>query len=222
MRVLHHLPLSPFSRKVRLALAEKRLPFDLRTEKVWERRPEFLEMNPAAQVPVLIDANGMVVPDSTVICEYLEDAYPDQKLLGATLAERVEVRRVVAWVDGKFAQEVTRNLVGEKLMKRLLGRGEPSADVLRAGYANIRHHMLYLGWLVEGRGYLAGSALTLADLAAAAHLSCLDYIGDVDWSVSDAVKEWYARVKSRPGFRPLLGDRLPGLEPPKHYADPDF
>lgn len=222
MRVLHHLPLSPFSRKVRLALAEKRLPFELVVEKVWERRADFLQLNPAAQVPVLVDANGMVVPDSAVICEYLEDAYPDQPLLGRTLAERVEVRRIAAWVDGKFNAEVTRNLVGEKMMKRQLGRGEPSADVLRAGYANIRHHLLYLGWLVESRGYLAGSALTLADLAAAAHLSCLDYIGDVDWAVSEAVKEWYARVKSRPGFRPLLADRLPGIEPPKHYADPDF
>jgi glutathione S-transferase len=222
MRVLHHLPLSPFARKVRLALAEKKLPFDLKLEKVWERRRDFLEMNPAAQVPVLVDANGLVVADSAVICEYLEEAYPDTPLLGATLADRVEVRRIVAWIDGKFGSEVTRNLVGEKLMKRLLGRGEPSADVLRAGYANIRHHLLYLGWLVEGRGYLAGSQLTLADLAAAAHLSAIDYIGDVDWAVSDAVKEWYARVKSRPGFRPLLADRIPGLEPPKHYSDPDF
>jgi glutathione S-transferase len=222
MRVLHHLPLSPFSRKVRLALAEKKLPFELRLEKVWQRREEFLGLNPAAQVPVLVDANGLVVADSAVICEYLEEAYPDTPLLGATLAERVEVRRIVAWVDGKFADEVTRNLVGEKLMKRLLGRGEPSADVLRAGYANFRHHLLYLGWLIEGRGYLAGSALTLADLAAAAHLSSLDYIGDVDWTVSEPVREWYARVKSRPGFRPLLAERVPGLEPPKHYADPDF
>lgn len=222
MRVLHHLPLSPFARKVRLALAEKRLPFELHLEKVWERRAEFLELNPAAQVPVLVDANGLVVPDSAVICEYLEDAYPEPPLLGRTLAERVEVRRITAWIDGKFHAEVTRNLVGEKLMKRHLGRGEPSADVLRAGYANIRHHLPYLGWLVEGRGYLAGSALTLADLAAAAHLSCLDYIGDVDWSQSEAVKDWYARVKSRPGFRPLLADRLPGIDPPAHYADPDF
>jgi glutathione S-transferase len=222
MRALHHLPLSPFARKVRLALAEKKLPFELKLEKVWERRPEFLTLNPAAQVPVLVDANGLVIADSAVICEYLEEAYPDTPLLGATLAERVEVRRIVAWIDGKFGNEVTRNLVGEKLMKRLLGRGEPSADVLRAGYANIRHHLPYLGWLVEGRGYLAGSQLTLADLAAAAHLSALDYIGDVDWSLSEPLKEWYARVKSRPGFRPLLADRIPGIEPPKHYADPDF
>src|SRR3954453_11266976 len=157
MRTLYHLPLSPFSRKVRLVLAEKRLPFDLRAEKVWERRTEYLELNPACTVPTLVEDNGLVVPDSGVICEYLEEAYPDNALLGRTLAERVETRRLVAWFDGKFAQEVTRNLVGEKFMKRLLGRGEPNAAALRVGYGAIKDHLLYIGWLAENRKWLAGS-----------------------------------------------------------------
>ncbi len=222
MRVLYHLPLSPFSRKVRLALGEKRLPFELRVEKVWERRAEFLALNPACQVPVLVEENGLAVPDSSVICEYLEEAYREVPLLGATLAERIECRRLVAWFDGKFAAEVSRNLLFEKLMKRLLGRGEPEAAVIRAGYANLRSHLLYLGWLAENRRWLAGDSLTLADLAAAAHLSALDFLGDVDWSVSPPAKEWYARIKCRPSFRALLADRVPGQEPPAHYADLDF
>src|ERR1700674_4673525 len=101
MRVLYHLPLSPYARKVRLVLAEKRLPFELRMEKVWERRPEDLELNPAGTGPPLIEDNSLVVADSNVICEYLEEAYPDTPLLGRTLAERVEVRRLVAWFDGR-------------------------------------------------------------------------------------------------------------------------
>src|SRR3974390_1640306 len=125
MRLLYHLPLSPYARKARLARAEKRLVFDLRTEKVWERRPEYLELNPAGTVPTLVEDNGLAVPDSGVICEDLEEAYPDTPLLGRTLAERVEVRRLVAWFDGKFAAEVTSNLLGQKYMKRLAGRGNP-------------------------------------------------------------------------------------------------
>ena len=127
MRTLYHLPLSPFSRKVRLVLAEKRLPFDLRTEKVWERRADYLELNPAGTVPTLVEDNGLAIADSGVICEYLDEAYPDTPLLGRTLAERVEARRLVAWFDGKFAAEVTRNLLGEKVMKRMSGRGNPDA-----------------------------------------------------------------------------------------------
>ena len=222
MRYLYHLPLSPYSRKVRLVLAEKRLPVELRMEKVWERRAEYLELNPAGTVPTLIEDNGLVIADSNVICEYLEEAYPDTPLLGRTLAERVEVRRLVAWFDGKFAHEVSRNLLGEKLMKRLAARGNPDAAALRVGYAGLRHHLRYLGWLAETRKWLAGGTISLADFAAAAHLSALDFIGDVDWSQSQAAHDWYAQVKSRPSFRGLLTDRMPGMTPPAHYADLDF
>ena len=222
MRTLYHLPLSPFSRKVRVVLAEKRLPFELRLEKVWERRSEYLELNPAGTVPTLIEDNGLVIPDSGVICEYLEEAYPDTPLLGRTLAERAEVRRLVAWFDGKFAAEVTRNLVGEKHMKRLMGRGNPDGAAMRTGYAAIKHHLQYISWLSETRRWLAGATMSLADFAAAAHLSSVDYIGDVEWNAAPAAKEWYARMKSRPSFRGILADRIPGLTPPEHYADLDF
>lgn len=223
MRVLYHLPLSPFSRKVRLVLAEKRLPFELQLEKVWERRPEYLALNPANTVPTLIEENGLAIPDSGVICEYLEEAYPDApSLLGATLAERVEVRRLLAWFDGKMAREVTSNLLGEKFMKRLMGRGNPDGALLRTGYAALRDHMGTIGMLAEQRTWLAGATLSLADFAAAAHLSALDFASDVDWSVSPATRDWYARMKSRPSFRALLADRVPGVMPPAHYADLDF
>lgn len=222
MRILYHLPLSPYARKVRLALNEKRIPFELRIERVWDRREEFLEMNPACTVPVLTEENGLVLADSYAICEYLDEAYPETPLLGRTLGERAEVRRLVAWFDGKFAREVTSNLLYEKQMKRLMGRGNPDASSLRAGYANLKPHLDYLGWLAETRLWLAGSSLSLADLTAASHLSALDYIGDIDWSLNDAAKDWYARVKSRPGFRPLLADRVSGVNPPPHYADLDF
>jgi len=222
MRLLHHLPLSPYSRKVRLALAEKGLSFELKLEKVWERRPEFLALNPAAQVPVLVEESGLAIADSNAICEYLDEAYGGAQLIGRTLAERVECRRLVAWFDGKFAREVDDNLLFEKIMRPLMGRGEPEASAIRAGFANLRHHLAYLGWIAEQRKWLAGDALTLADLAAAAHLSALDFLGDVDWSISPPAKEWYARVKSRPSFRSLLNDRVGGLKPPAHYADLDF
>lgn len=222
VRILYHLPLSPYSRKVRLALGEKRIPFDLRSERIWERREAYLAMNPACTVPVLTEDNGLAIADSAAICEYLDEAYPEVTLIGRTLAERAEVRRLACWFDGKFSTEVTRLLVYERHLKSLMGRGNPDAAAIRAGYQNLKPHMEYLGWLAESRAWLAGPNLSLADLAAAAQLSVLDYIGDVDWSVNEAAREWYARVKSRPAFRPLLTDRVSGLTPPPHYADLDF
>ncbi len=223
MRLLYHLPLSPFARKVRLVLAEKRLPFELQVEKVWQRRPEYLALNAAATVPTLVDEDGLAVADSAVICEYLEEAYPEAPaLLPRSMPERVEARRLVAWFDGKFAGDVSRNLLGEKFMKRVLGHGNPDAGALRAGYANLRHHIEYIGWLAETRRWLAGDELSLADFAAAGHLSALDFASDVDWSISEPARDWYARVKSRPSFRPLLQDQVPGVLPPAHYTNLDF
>lgn len=222
MRVLYHVPLSPYSRKVRMALKEKGLPFDLRLENVWERRVDFLSINPAGKVPVLVEADGTVIADSVAITEYLQEVQPQPDLLGATPAQRAETRRLVAWFDGKMHEEATVNLVGEKVMRRFLGRGEPDSATVRAGLANIRTHLDYIAFLVERRTWLAGDKFSLADIAAAAQFSCIDYIGDVPWQHQEGARDWYARVKSRPSFRPILDDRVPGLKPARHYDDLDF
>ena len=222
MRRLYHLPLSPQSRKVRVVLAEKRLAVELKAERVWERRPEFLALTPAGEVPVLVDEGGEVIADSGAICEYIEELHPDPPLLGRDALSRAETRRLVAWFDGKFADEVTANLLGEKVLKRFLGLGEPSSDAIRAGTENIHYHLDYVAYLTERRRWLAGDEFSLADIAAAAHLSTADYLGDVPWAAHEEAKDWYARVKSRPSFRPLLADHIPGLPPPGHYADLDF
>jgi glutathione S-transferase len=222
MRTLFHQWLSPFSRKVRIVLKEKGLDFEMKVEKVWERRPEFLEMNPAAEVPVLIEPDGTVLADSNVICEYLDEVYRDRLLIGIDPIDRAEVRRVISWFDIKMNREVTENLVGEKMMKRMLGLGQPNSAAIRAGHANIHYHLDYIGYLIERRRWLAGDHFSLADITAAAHISVLDYVGDVPWGDHETAKDWYARIKSRPSFRPILSDHIPGNPPPAHYADLDF
>lgn len=222
MRMLYHLWLSPSCRTVRVVLREKGVEFELKVEKVWERRIEFLAMNPAGEVPVLVEPDGEVVAQSTPIAEYLEDVYPEPALIGTAPLARAEVRRLVDWFDNKFNREVTDNILGEKFMKRFMGMGEPDARAIRAGQSNIRYHLDYIGYLSDRRKWLAGDDFSLADVTAAAHLSVVDYIGDVPWNVNLQAKEWYARVKSRPSFRPLLADRIPGASPPRHYADLDF
>jgi glutathione S-transferase len=222
MRTLYHFWLSPFSRAIRVMLVEKHLPFDLEIEKVWDRRPEFLAMNPACEVPVLIELDGTVLADAHVIAEYLDEAYPERSLIGGDSVSRAEARRLTHWFDVKFNSEVTENLVGEKLMKRLSGQGYPQATSIRAGLTEIHNHLAYISFLSERRRWLAGDHFSAADIVAAAHLSVIDYIGDVPWDDHPGAKDWYARLKSRPSFRPLLADRVPGVQPPAHYADLDF
>jgi glutathione S-transferase len=222
MRTLYHMWLSPYSRKVRLAMGEKKLPFELHFERAWERRPEYLALNPSGKVPTLVEEDGRVIADSYAICEYLEEIYPDPALLGTGPTERAETRRLVGWFDTKFHPEVTDKLVTEKVFKKFLKTGEPSSEAIRGACESIHAHLEYIGKLAYERNWLAGENVSLADLAAGANLSCVDYLGDVPWGKHPRAKDWYARLKSRPSFRPLLSDFIPGLAPPRHYADPDF
>ncbi|HUN45389.1 MAG TPA: glutathione S-transferase family protein [Stellaceae bacterium] len=222
MRLLYHLWLSPFSRKIRVVLKEKSLDFTMKVEKTWERRPEFLALNPAGDVPVLIEPDGTVLADAGAIAEFLDEVYRDKLLMGINPLDRAEVRRLTAWFDEKMNREVTENLIGEKMMKRFLGLGEPNSSAIRAGKSNLGYHLDYVTFLVERRRWLAGDHFSMADITAAAHFSALDYLGDVPWDEHEPAKEWYARIKSRPSFRPLLADHIPGAPPPKHYADLDF
>ncbi|MEE1554451.1 MAG: glutathione S-transferase family protein, partial [Alphaproteobacteria bacterium] len=82
MRILYHFWLSPFSRKVRIALFEKGMDVELVVEKYWNRRPEFLALNTAGKVPVLSEPDGTILADSQAIVEYLEDCQPEPNLLG--------------------------------------------------------------------------------------------------------------------------------------------
>ena len=222
IRTLYHLWLSPHSRKVRLTLAEKNLPFNMVAEQTWERRRDFLALNPTGEVPVLIEEDNTVLSESMAICEYLEEKHPEPNLIGKNPYDRAEVRRLVAWFDKKFDEEVTCKLVNEKVMKRFLGLGEPDSREIRAAKTNIHTHLNYITFLTDRRFWLAGDKISLADFAAAAHLSCIDYLGDVPWIDHVSAKNWYARMKSRPSFRQILSDAIPGLPAPKYYSDPDF
>jgi glutathione S-transferase len=218
---LYHYPLSPFSRKVRLVLAEKGIEVELVEERYWEARTEFMRMNPSGKVPVL-KTNKITLSDSSAICEYLEDIHPEPALMPQDAEKRAEMRRLANWFDDKFYREVTLNLLGERLQKKVMGGGYPESKNVKAGAKAIRYHLKYMGYLLDRRRWLAGDRMSLADFSAAAQISCLDYISDVDWNSHELVKDWYAKIKSRPAFRSLLADQLPGFPQPAHYADLDF
>jgi glutathione S-transferase len=229
MSTLFHHPFCPHSRFVRLVLNEYGVATRLIEERTWERRRDFLAINPAGTTPVLVEEGLPPVPGAGIIAEYLDELCGDtfeRRLLPRQAGQRVEVRRLMSWFNDKFFAEVSGPLTTERLYKRHMplnaGGGPPETDVLRAARNNIRYHMAYIGWLSRSRDWLAGDQLTYADLAAAAHLSAVDYLGDVPWSEDEAAKSWYVRVKSRPSFRPILAETLAGIPPSPTYADLDF
>ena len=212
-RSLHHFPLDPASRQVRLALGEKRLLFSEVSERYWEPKASLEAMNPSGLTPILVELQGaqrLVICESRAILEHLEEQYPQPDLLGTDPATRAEARRLVQWFERKFDNEVNAYILYEKMDKRLLGLGAPDMANLRQGRENLRAHLAYLESLLANRDWLAGPRLSQADFAAAAHISVIDYFGDVPWREFSAAKTWYMKIKSRPCFRPLLADRWPG------------
>lgn len=221
-RTLHHTLLCPFSRKIRLALGEKKLEFRLVNHRLGDAEDDLAILNPLRQVPVLVDEDGTIVCESHAISDYLEELYPEHDLLGASLPQRSEVRRLVGYFDSTFYHNVTHNLVVEKVLKRRSGSSGPSSVAIREGHAAIHDYLAYIAWLSERRRWLAGDTFSLADCAAAGHLSALDYLGDVPWDKHPGAKEWFVKVKSRACYRPLLHDRQPALPPTAHYTNLDF
>jgi glutathione S-transferase len=227
---LIHAPFCPHSRFIRLVMAEMEMEAAFEEERAYERRPAFMALNPAGETPVLIEEDTLAVPGAEVIAEYLDEtrglALGGRRLLPEAPGPRVEVRRLTAWFNRKFFDEVSGPLALEKINKRFMrpeeGGGPPDMTAIRAARTNVRYHLQYIGWLMQRRNWLAGEQMSYADLAAAAHLSVADYLGDVPWDEAEGAKAWYAKMKSRPGFRPLLGEKVAGMAPSGTYADLDF
>lgn len=203
-------------------MLEKNMEFELVLELPWKRRHEFLVLNPAGTVPVLVTEESDRICGAAPISEYLEELDTTPNLLGQDIKTRAEVRRLVEWFDLKFKREVTDLVVDEKVMKRFLKRGTADPSVLRYASQNMKHHLQYIEYLADRRNWLAGNDFSYADISAAAHLSCVDYFGDVPWDDYKLARDWYARIKSRPSMQIILKDHITGLLPVPHYKDPDF
>lgn len=221
------MPLDPSSRMIRIILAEKGLVAQFVEKRPWEDDDGALAAaNPACTIPVLIDepptGGSISVAPAMAVMEYLEDAYSVVSVLPGTSAARAEARRICAWFNVKFDREVNEFILRERIDKRLMRRGQPDYELLKAGGDALAWHLDYLSWLLDQRTWLGGEKYCAADIAAAAHLSALDYIDAIPWESFLPVKEWYARIKSRPTMRPILQDRIDGLPPPSHYDDLDF
>ena len=219
---LFQFPLCPFSRKVRLLLGEKGVGCELVRESPWLRRDEFIDMNPAGQTPVMVDARGTTLIDSIAICEYFEETVDKAAMINGTAANRAEIRRLVTWFDTQFFRDVTGPLLYERMEKRVAHQAAPDARMLRESMKAAIRHLDYTDYLLDHRQWLGGATMSLADLAAAAQISVTDYLGGIDWKGHEQTARWYRGLKCRPSFRPLLSERMELVAPPSHYDNVDF
>jgi len=217
---LYQFPLCPFSRKIRLLLAEKGVPFELVREHPWELRDEFFLMNPTGRTPAIRDNDkNITLSDSRAIAEYFEETVPRNPMINGTANTRAEIRRLVALFDENFYGDVSGPLLQERYTKRVVWKKPPDSNMIRSAMRLADEHLDYIDYLIDHRPWLAGSTMSLADLTAAAQISVADYLGGINWSGHEQARSWYSVFKSRPSFQPLLADRMEGVPPPRHYAD---
>ncbi len=234
---LYHYTLCPFSRTVRLHLAEKAIPFTAILENYWEKRETFLKINKSGSVPFLVKkatpeeyADGiphLLLSGVNAINEYLEDAFDDRSLIFGSPEERGEIRRMCDWCNVKFYNEVVSYIVNEKVINFHKTRELPDTQILAIAAHNLMPHLDYFGYLISNNGWIAGRKMSLADLTLAASISVLDYLGMIPWTkMNDGnksyIRDWYVLIKSRPSFRAILQDSIAGFTPPNHYRELDF
>lgn len=213
MRRLTHLPLSPRSRFARLLIGEKRLSYD-------PVAPDDVH----GHLPVFVDMDGTRCEGLWAIVDHLEGSYPDRPLIPESPAARAETLRLLDWAMGPLHEAVTNRIVFEKGAQRYTGaplKHAPDMGVIRQGREALKEILTKLGEAADLHGYLACRECTLGDLAVVAHISALDYFGEVAWKEFPSAAEWYLRMKSRPSFRSLLADRIPGQPPVSHYGELD-
>ncbi|HHN67984.1 MAG TPA: glutathione S-transferase family protein [Thermopetrobacter sp.] len=227
MARLYHFALDPFCRRIRLMLAEYGETPELVASPPWQPDAALFDFTPPAEMPLLVDDDGATAAGALAAGEYLLETRGAKKnLTGATAAQRAEARRLSAFFDGRMYMDATRPVLMEKVLRRKLpreqGGGAPDTRRLRAAVQRVAAYLEVIDRLAEQRGLLAGDELTLADLAAAAHLSALEYLDALNWGDFATAKVWYQRIKSRPAFRPLLTDRVAGVAPAAVYSQLDF
>jgi glutathione S-transferase len=223
MWLIHQFTLCPFSRKVRLLLGEKGVGYELVKEHPWERRDEFIDLNPAGRTPVVVERDkNITLIDSGPICEYFEETVAAAPMISGTAVNRAEIRRITAWFDQQFFGAVVEPLMHERMLKRIVHRATPDTNVLREAMKAANAMLDYSDYLLDHRAWLGGSTLSLADLTAAAHISVADYLGGIDWRAHEQTRNWYAGLKSRPSFRPMLAERMGIIAPPAEYDKVDF
>lgn len=222
MQILYHHQLCPLSRQIRVLLKELNISHTTIREDYWLRRNEFIQKNPLGTVPVLEVNEKIIIVGNYSIIEYLNDTCDDFYFMPEDILTRAEVRKYISRFNDKFYRDVTKVLTDEKMIRLLMRAGEPRSNYIRAAKENLTRHLYFMDDILKTQSFIVSDKISCADIVAAAHLSVVDYFGEINWDGWEAIKNWYSVIKSRPSFQPILLDRIPGFNPPKYYSNLDF
>ncbi len=188
---------SPYARKVRIALAEKAVPFELVTENPWNSDASTSSLNPLGKLPVLMPEDGAAIYESSYILEWLEVHYPDPPLFPADPLERLAARKIEVLADGVCDAVVL------SLMEGLRAEAQRSQPWLARQARKIEGGLAEVARLAPREGYCVGAAFGLADLSAGTMLGYLSSrYGHLDWRGQyPDLAAFHDRLLERPSFR---------------------
>lgn len=220
---LYHHPICPVSRSVRVLCLEKAIDIDLMVENFWERRDKFIKINPSCSVPFLASSPNILIYGFDPIVEYIEEVFHDKdRYIFGDPMEKAEIRKIIHWVNVKMYEDATKHILNEKIYNFLTTKEFPNASTLKICRTNLSHHLMYLNFLLTKKEWLGGNDFSLADIVASCHISSLDYINEINWDFYKELKDWYVVIKSKPSFRQILRDSIPGFTPSPQYRELDF
>jgi glutathione S-transferase len=224
----YHYPICPFSRKIRFIFADKNIPFVSVIENFWEKREKFCLINKSGEIPFLavkfsdVDKKNLLIFGQNTVFEYLNTKYGDTSYIFGNIEQQTEIRKMSEWFDQKFYNEVSKYILNERIYYWHKYQRSPDIQLLKMARMNLEQHLLFIGEILSSQDWIAGNTFSLADITCACHLSSLDYLGEIEWQNHKIVKDWYTIIKSKPAFRDLLYDLVPGFKPSAIYRELDF
>lgn len=188
VRTLYYAQRSPYARKVRIVLVEKQLPCDLKETDIKNKSPEFLSLSPIGKVPVLVDENGLIFWDSTLILEYLDDTYLQPCFYPSDRLERLRCRQ-----GEELADSLTDNIVGLWYESR---KGDQANPDTQAQYQSIIDRLLsFLEQKLTQSTYLLNDTLTAVDIAAVSGIGYYSFRFGKDWQQQyPKLSQWFEQL----------------------------
>ena len=222
MIILYHYYLCSSSRYIRLILEEHKLSYQTQLENYWKPQNDFLELNPAGYLPVLVNEENFPIIGANACVEYIKDLELRSNFFVENYKEKAEINRLVHWFEVIFKKEVFDPIIYEKVYSRIVENITPNSENIRAALQNLDFHIQYFNYLLNNKNYFIKDELTYLDFLAAANFSVLDYLGLLNLKSHENIREWYLKLKSRPSFRTLLKDQIVGLNPHENYKNMDI
>ena len=214
--IVYGASLSPFVRKVRVMLLEKGLPYELDPVNPFTPPPSFLQISPLKRIPVVRDTDlpePNTLPDSSIICDYIEHKYPTPPLYPRDAYARSRALWLEEYADTALTQVIGPGIFFERVIKRILQSKPDEALIAATLKDKVPPVFDYLEGEIGSKTYLIGDAFSIADIAVATHFINFAHAGEaLDSKRWPQLTRYVQAIHARPSFKAMMDEERPIAE----------